>query len=267
MNTKSKIVCVIVFLLITSSQTLAAADQKLKVHGLFRSNMVLQRDKPIAIWGWAPSGTEVKVSFGKLTAAGKATGDKVINSNAPTMRNFVRQWQGSEVAKGVAEKCNGLGQKELDGILGAERVSPGALKRFLGTWVGFPVYDKALVRYDAMTSAHLEKLKRAPTKDARAKYLLEFARKWKPATCVAEALRLLIRSSWVEPAATSCSRIRQRFPATRSLCWSAPLVPARASPSRSSAMSRRSSLAVGRSCMARVSHNRAPVVSKQAKAR
>lgn len=121
---------------------------------------------------------------------GKATGEKVISANAATMRNFVRQWQGSEVAKAVAGKCDGLGQKELDGILGAERVSPGALKRFLGTWVGFPVYDKALVRYDEMTSAHLEKVKAVPNKDARAKYLLEFARKWTPATCVAEALQL-----------------------------------------------------------------------------
>lgn len=47
---------------------------KLKVHGIFRSHMVIQRDKPITIWGWAPPGTEVKVSFGKESTQGKAEG-------------------------------------------------------------------------------------------------------------------------------------------------------------------------------------------------
>ena len=28
----------------------------LKLHGIFASNMVLQRDKPIVVWGWAEPG-------------------------------------------------------------------------------------------------------------------------------------------------------------------------------------------------------------------
>ena len=47
----------------------------LKVHGIFRSHMVLQRDKPIAIWGWAPVGTDVTVAFGDQKAVTKAAGD------------------------------------------------------------------------------------------------------------------------------------------------------------------------------------------------
>lgn len=39
--------------------------EKLKVHGIFRSHMVLQRDEPIAIWGWAPPGTEIRVTLGE----------------------------------------------------------------------------------------------------------------------------------------------------------------------------------------------------------
>ena len=50
--------------------------EALKVHGIFRSNMVLQRDKPITIWGWAPVESEVKVSLGELSANGKAEGEK-----------------------------------------------------------------------------------------------------------------------------------------------------------------------------------------------
>lgn len=54
----------------------AGAAEALKVHGVFRSNMVLQRDKPIAIWGWAPEGKDVEVSLGTLSAKGKANGEK-----------------------------------------------------------------------------------------------------------------------------------------------------------------------------------------------
>jgi sialate O-acetylesterase len=74
MNRRFKIVLPAILMLIANVQTLSAA-QPLKVHGIFRSNMVLQRDKPITIWGWAPVGEEVKVSFGQLSATGKATGD------------------------------------------------------------------------------------------------------------------------------------------------------------------------------------------------
>ena len=53
-----------------------AAPEKLKVHGIFLSHMVIQRDKPITIWGWAPVGTEVEVSFGESTGISKAAGEK-----------------------------------------------------------------------------------------------------------------------------------------------------------------------------------------------
>lgn len=47
----------------------------LKVHGIFRSHMVLQREKPITIWGWAPVGTEVTVMLGDKKGTGKAAGE------------------------------------------------------------------------------------------------------------------------------------------------------------------------------------------------
>ena len=74
MNRLRRTLWVGALLLLAGAQSLSAADP-LKVHGIFRSNMVLQRDKPITIWGWAPSGSEVQVTFGELSAAGKATGD------------------------------------------------------------------------------------------------------------------------------------------------------------------------------------------------
>jgi sialate O-acetylesterase len=34
-----------------------------QVHNLFQSNMVLQRDRPVAVWGWGAPGERVRVSF------------------------------------------------------------------------------------------------------------------------------------------------------------------------------------------------------------
>ncbi|HIF34385.1 MAG TPA: hypothetical protein EYQ75_22585 [Planctomycetaceae bacterium] len=75
MCAKLKSVWLVVLLLMTCTQVVHAADQ-LKVHGIFRSNMVLQRDKPITVWGWAAAGTEVNVSLGERTATSKSAGDK-----------------------------------------------------------------------------------------------------------------------------------------------------------------------------------------------
>ena len=65
-----------VLCLLTTFTLPSVAAEQLKVHGIFRSNMVLQRDKPITIWGWAPVGKEVSVKFGDQTQKGKAAGDK-----------------------------------------------------------------------------------------------------------------------------------------------------------------------------------------------
>jgi sialate O-acetylesterase len=51
-----------------------AAPDTLKTHGLFTSNMVLQRDKPIGVWGWAGPGQKVSVRFGEEKAEATAGG-------------------------------------------------------------------------------------------------------------------------------------------------------------------------------------------------
>jgi sialate O-acetylesterase len=48
----------------------------LSLHNLFQSNMVLQREKPITIWGWALAGEEVSVSFAGQTQTTKAGSDR-----------------------------------------------------------------------------------------------------------------------------------------------------------------------------------------------
>ena len=53
-----------------------AAAKPLKAHDIYSSHMVLQRDKPIMIWGWTDTGDKVSVAFGdekaETTAAGRS---------------------------------------------------------------------------------------------------------------------------------------------------------------------------------------------------
>lgn len=53
-----------------------AIAEGLSVHNLFQSNMVLQREKPITIWGWALAGEDVTVSFAGQTQTTKAGTDR-----------------------------------------------------------------------------------------------------------------------------------------------------------------------------------------------
>ena len=59
------------------SHLLLAADasgQETKplVHPLFSDHMVLQRDKAVAVWGWAPEGQKITVRFGATQSTAKA---------------------------------------------------------------------------------------------------------------------------------------------------------------------------------------------------
>ncbi len=74
LNTRFRFKWLVAILLLLCSSPLFAADS-LKVHGIFRSNMVLQRDKPITIWGWAKVGSDVNVTFGELSSTSQAKGD------------------------------------------------------------------------------------------------------------------------------------------------------------------------------------------------
>ena len=53
-----------------------AISDGLCVSNVFQSNMVLQRDKPISIWGWAAPGEEVTVTFGNNKQTRKAASDR-----------------------------------------------------------------------------------------------------------------------------------------------------------------------------------------------
>lgn len=53
-----------------------AIDDGLCVSNVFQSNMVLQRDKPIQLWGWAEPGEEVSVTFAGNEVTAKAADNR-----------------------------------------------------------------------------------------------------------------------------------------------------------------------------------------------
>lgn len=54
-------------------------------HNLFQSGMVLQRDKPIRVWGWAEPGEKVAASFGGASQATEAAADRTWALQLPAM--------------------------------------------------------------------------------------------------------------------------------------------------------------------------------------
>lgn len=62
-----------------------AMSKGLCVDNLFQSNMVLQRGKPIAIWGWAPPGQKITTTFAGLKRSVTAGADRSWRVTFPTM--------------------------------------------------------------------------------------------------------------------------------------------------------------------------------------
>jgi hypothetical protein len=60
----------------TKATAWSAESGALRVHNIFGSNMAVQRDKPITIWGWAETGQIVSVQFGNQRAETTAEAGK-----------------------------------------------------------------------------------------------------------------------------------------------------------------------------------------------
>ena len=58
----------------------------MKLPAIIGDNMVLQRDKPLPIWGWDEPGKEVTVTLGDATATAKADDDGKWMVKLPAMK-------------------------------------------------------------------------------------------------------------------------------------------------------------------------------------
>ena len=93
-------------LLLAAGLTLSARAA-ITLPAIFKDHMVLQRDKPIPVWGWADAGQEINVKFGqqtKTTKAGKDGRWKVVLDPLPASSDpgILRvSGQSTEVVKDV----------------------------------------------------------------------------------------------------------------------------------------------------------------------
>jgi sialate O-acetylesterase len=62
-----------------------AVGDGLFLHNLFQSNMVLQRDKPVSLWGWAAPGEKVSVTIAGNSGTATAGGDRSWKITLPAM--------------------------------------------------------------------------------------------------------------------------------------------------------------------------------------
>ena len=62
-----------------------AVGEGLCMHNLFQSNMVIQRDKPVGIWGWADPGEQVTVTLAGKTETASAGEDRSWKVTFPAM--------------------------------------------------------------------------------------------------------------------------------------------------------------------------------------
>ena len=71
---RASAICMVLAFGFSSAQAEAepAVDTGLRVHNLYQSNMVIQRSKPVDVWGWSKPGDEVVVTFAGNTATGTA---------------------------------------------------------------------------------------------------------------------------------------------------------------------------------------------------
>ena len=80
-----------------------ATGPGLWVHNLFQPNMVIQRDKPIRVWGWAEPGEKVTVTFGGQSQSTTTAADRSWKVQLPAMpssaepRRLVIQGQAKKV--------------------------------------------------------------------------------------------------------------------------------------------------------------------------
>jgi sialate O-acetylesterase len=64
---------------------LLPAHAQLRAHNLFQDNMVIQRDRPVAVWGWAKPGDTVTVTIADKAATGSAADDGKWTAEFPAM--------------------------------------------------------------------------------------------------------------------------------------------------------------------------------------
>ena len=96
-----------------------AIGERLCVSNVFQTNMVLQRDKPVNVWGWAEPGEKITVSF-----AGQSAGATAVHAVAclPTVTG-AWQYRGGGAMQAQSD-VYGLDQTLMSRWLGLAALIP-----------------------------------------------------------------------------------------------------------------------------------------------
>ena len=96
------------FIILLSLLLYLPMQAEVTLPGIFTGNMVMQRDKPVQIWGWADPGEKIKVSFNGQNAATKTSKDgswmvqfKSMPANANPQSLMVESKQNDIILKNV----------------------------------------------------------------------------------------------------------------------------------------------------------------------
>ena len=74
MTRRSLVILVLAAAALLPERNYAADAAPLRLPSIFGDHMVLQRDMPVPVWGWAEPGETVEVTAGDVTASTKADG-------------------------------------------------------------------------------------------------------------------------------------------------------------------------------------------------
>jgi sialate O-acetylesterase len=137
------------------------AAASLKLHAVFADHMVLQRDQPIKIWGWAEPGQTVYVKFGEETAEAEAAAAAPVEVFGHEEEYAgLGRWEVSFPAREANAEPTTLHVTDKDVMLEVEDILIGDVWVLYGqSNMAFPYGSKVYHRHMEMAQADLPKLR------------------------------------------------------------------------------------------------------------
>lgn len=101
------------------------------------------------------------------------------NPNADKLREFAAKWAAFPVGTQAHAQANGLADKQLETLVAAGGTSlPDKIGKFLVTWKGYAVRERAALEYDKLAAVDLAITEGITDSDKKDKALMKFLSSW-----------------------------------------------------------------------------------------